>query len=127
MAFFNIISKGVMGDFKNGYYIDTFSKLDNGEIILTGSFEVLPKTVGQYTGKYDIKRKYIFENDICSFEYFATKYIGLVRYNTNVCCFELYKKYSDGHIKSVFINQCNNAKVIGNIFGNSELLEASEC
>ena len=32
---------------KNRCYITTFKKLNNGEIVLTGRFEVVPETVGQ--------------------------------------------------------------------------------
>lgn len=49
---------------KNRCHIITFKTLDNGEIVLTGNFEVIPETVGEYTGRQDIHGKKIFESDI---------------------------------------------------------------
>ena len=50
-GWYGCITKGAyLNPIINGHYITTFKKLDNGEIILTGMFEVIPETVGQYTG-----------------------------------------------------------------------------
>ena len=49
---------------KNIHYITTFKKLDNGEIILTGQYDVVPETVGECTFFPDRNGKMIFEGDI---------------------------------------------------------------
>lgn len=49
---------------KNRSNITTFKELDNGEIVLTGQFEVFPETVSLYIGRNDRKGNPIFGGDI---------------------------------------------------------------
>lgn len=53
---------------KNRHYITTFKKLDNGEIVLTGQFEVIQETVGQFTELYTFEGKKIFDGDIAKYD-----------------------------------------------------------
>lgn len=53
---------------KNIHYITTFKRIDNGEIVLTGQFEVIPETVGEFTGLVNVGGRKIFEGDIAQWE-----------------------------------------------------------
>lgn len=91
--------------------------------------EVIPETVGQFTGLTDKNGKKIFEGDIVKREFTLwhgeTKktretQIGVVVYSNRECRFEIEKKCNlrkpwDG----------DTQEVIGNIYDNPELLEES--
>ena len=86
---------------------------ENGYIM----HEVIPETVGQYTGLNDKNGKKIFEGDICKHR---SNYSG----NTVISVVT----YTDGHFLALV---CENSgfelseklEVIGNIHDNPELLE----
>ena len=143
--------KIVFGDWVYGYYYDNAcqSLLINGkdinaEYILVkdrygdvaclgnlGSpsfFQVLPETVGQYTGLTDNNDNMIFEGDIVKVRITQTedkktyedcKYkIGVIVYNENFALFTCKNNFMN------FINWAfNDYEVIGNIHDNPELLE----
>ncbi len=91
-------------------------------------YEVLPDTVGQYTGLTDKNGKKIFEGDILK----AGEFIGTVEYNKVIASFvaKIYdstKKYyhwsplNEGDVSRQPI--LAYTEVIGNIYDNPELLE----
>lgn len=64
IGFYYAVTKGQNGILGNDYVITTFEKIDNGEIILTVSYSVIPKTVDQYIWLEDILPNKTFVNDI---------------------------------------------------------------
>ena len=82
-------------------------------------FEVIPETVGRYTGLTDKNGRKIFEGDIVKrgFE------IYIVRWNEEQFKYDFYTL--NGAIQSGFnIFAKDYTEVIGNIYDNPELLEA---
>ena len=88
------------------------------------SYEVIPETVGQFTGLKDINGKKIFEGDIVTGLFNYTDIIGHIVYGSDATFFiERKGLYGIG---------LNNAEdwleVVGNIHDNKELLrEQGKC
>lgn len=105
---------------KNIHYITTFKRIDNGEIVLTGPFEVIPETVGQYTGLKDKNGRKIFEGDIVRY---GTDIYEVV-FGTRCGCGYFGIKMS--HIETwnfCNITPANLMEIIGNIHDDPELLK----
>lgn len=89
-------------------------------------YEVVPKTVGQYTGLTDKNGKKIFEGDICKtyFESYTHSWeeVGVV----TEFCGAYGIESADGKHFRAFINESvytRSHEVIGTIYDNPELLE----
>lgn len=107
---------------KGKYYIcvSAMGKLNccinNGTVSM---IEVIPETVGEYTGLTDKNGKKIFEGDVMEFEAYWLLYRGVVTIeggNTGVFC-KIGSPFLDDAIKH------HNAVKIGNIHDNPELLK----
>ena len=87
-------------------------------------YEVIPETVGQFTGLTDKNGKKIFEGDIVRFshEAYDEDFIGAVIFDECESGFIL--KNGDGWVGFSYIGECY--EVIGNIHDNPELLEKVE-
>ena len=99
--------------------------------------EVVPETVGQYTGLTDKDGKKIFEGDIFKhrqFDYPDT--FGVVKYRNNYdqyrvhnCCgfaIEWQNTSIDRNLREdlpFWCDEISNAEIVGNIYDNPELLE----
>ena len=110
---------------ENGYWIDggfcefrNFSGEQEYKIIHNGhSNEVIPETIGQYTGLTDKNGTKIFEGDIVKG---AWNTVFQVVYDDCYLGFRAERK--DGFRNSIDYYGLNRIKVIGNIHDNPELL-----
>jgi uncharacterized phage protein (TIGR01671 family) len=101
----------------NGYSIEDFTKGKNN------CCDVLPETIGQYTGLTDNNGKKIFEGDIVKFG----NILGAINYGFGCFCVKTnkpdWKSRSNPAIDIVMNEYMNEVEVIGNIHDNPELLE----
>lgn len=94
-----------------------------GQIILR---EVIPETVGQYTGLTDKNGKMIFEGDILDWDGYKFKKqpvvtFGLHKVECCGCCY-YYHRLIGFDLGISDIGDTDNCEVIGNIHDNPELL-----
>lgn len=78
---------------------------------------VIPETVGRYTGLNDIHFERIFEGDIVKLYLIDGIEIGVIKFNDIMCRFMFFTK--DGSYS--FDNTCK-FEIVGNIYDNPELL-----
>ena len=111
------------GKWTEGYFFKSWDKV----FLLWGMTgdcpnmeEVIPETVGQYTGLNDKNGKKIFEGDILLKGFEKV----LVKWNANQCRWGIYSN----NYEICGFNESTQGyfEVIGNIYDNSELLEVQE-
>ncbi len=111
--------------------------IENNELTGTAFCEVIPKTVGQCTGKCDSEAKKIFTDDIVRIDY-EIQYGGLKGHPSEIAkvifedgcfCMKIFK-YADDSLdqrtaigRKFFFQYGLRITVIGNIHDNPELLE----
>ena len=98
------------------------------------SYEVIPETVGQYTGLTDKNGKKIFEGDIISIPFEKDRYPyeeNVIHYENAEVYFDTeryswYVRHSDDDLVSLWEYDDRDIIVIGNIYDNPELLERGQ-
>lgn len=119
-------------DVKENWHIGLLAKSGNGWYISNSAgiplaYEVIPSTVGQFTGLKDNNGKKIFEGDIVkSCEYddtYTIKYFGDDNYPAFDCVSEVKSCECNGLAFLVNIEGC---EIVGNIHDNPELLKEAE-
>ena len=94
----------------------------------SGYNRVIPKTVGQFTGRLDENFNKIFEGDILEVSYDdGTAYTTEVRAYGSTLCVDIegedYNFTAIDFAVDIWKDNCCEYKVIGNVFDNPELLE----
>lgn len=98
--------------------------IDNREALLGGFIEVIPETIGQFTGLFDKNGVEVFEGDIVKDDHRRTMKIGEWRHRP---CFIAISETNFYHADFFqwLIGDTNvlEIEIIGNIHDNPELLE----
>lgn len=119
---------------KSKYYIVQTGFADWNMTRPVDFIEVIPESVGQYTGLKDLDGKAIYEGDIIRKPYITYENHKFIRnyknyeviFNNNLCCFNLNGFYDSLYDDPTmgFSEEKDCLKIIGNIYDNPELLEA---
>ena len=106
------------------------AELDNRhiEIMDFDINEVIPETVGQFTGLTDKNGVKIFEGDICRFKRFNDVHVGKIVFNVTTASFVMWYQsivgaYGEKATHKMLLSACDNIEIIGNIHDNPELME----
>ena len=94
------------------------------DVFLDFKFDVIPETVGQYTGLTDKNGKKVFEGDIVKWDYPCnSEHFYQVKYDTGCACFTTSRIHNIDVIDCIFDNDGNHCEVIGNIHDNPRFVE----
>ena len=114
--------------YNDKHYINVQTdRLNSGGYPIREFIEVIPETVGQYTGSTDKNGKKIFEGDIVKVTYQTRNYYILteikeVSYNEKECCYYPMRWNESCEICDYF-TEIQSIEIIGNIHDNPELLK----
>lgn len=112
-----------------GSYVDAYEATYIFEKDIIQHFqEVIPETVGQYTGLTDKNGTKIFEGDIAKFNRFESDYVGKIVFNDKTAGFELWWNvmagaYGEKATYKANLSVCDKLEVVCNIHDNPELLK----
>lgn len=103
---------------------DTPTEICIGTNVIRITYDVLPETVGQYTGRTDRNDKRIFEGDIVTGLFlFGMPVNAVVTFQDGAFGLEWYRG-GDLRAFNAFTSICNvEYEVIGNVHDNPELLK----
>lgn len=114
-----------MGYKKGKFYILPHLTYYPGDCNSLDGYEVIPETLGQFTGLLDKNGKEIYEGDIIK-----TKRYGVVHGQSNSQGADLFRVvyknaqfYIDNKLRHFYLQDSRCNEVIGNVFDNPELLE----
>lgn len=96
----------------SGEYIDDCRTKTGRLILIMPQIEVIPETVGQYTGLSDKNGKKIFEGDIVKAE----------RWYDSGCYPHAEMETFEVKIPDIYQKGIKSIEIVGNIFNNPELL-----
>jgi len=90
------------------------------------AIRVNPKTIGECVRLCDCadKKEYLYSGDIISYNNTDSnkKYIGVIKYDGELCCFAIFDKYADIWERESDWMKIKNIKKLGNVFDNPELI-----
>lgn len=97
-------------------------KVGHEGCLMLFTFEVIPETVGQFTGLKDKNGKEIYEGDICNCREYEC--FGKVEWNNEEAGFYFCVVMEGGGFEEEHLyDYVDELEVIGNIYENPELLE----
>ena len=112
---------GLLAHIGNAWYI-------SNKAGVATAYEVIPSTVGQYTGLKDKNGTKIFEGDIVRVSRGKDIETGEIQYNKYGVWVIVYDKFYCNTFPYIFTSSDSNVwiKVIGNIHDNPELLNGED-
>lgn len=79
---------------------------------------IVPDSIGQSTGLFDVNKKEIFEGDIVKYTLYNKSVLYEVKYNNSTLSWQLSNKLENENISFAFKSRL---EVIGNIYENPEI------
>lgn len=117
----------VFGDLRHIFYGECYPHIVDNSNGLNNSvcgLEVVPATVGQFTGLTDRNGVKIFEGDVIEYTDGCNDWLGAVKYDGDDAQFVV--RFIGGDVESFDNLYSGDCEVLGNIYDNPELLEVSK-